>query len=133
MSPPPILTHLSQSSATWREVRSDPRHVSTTFSFVLNEVARVTLTFAQEVPGQRVRGACVTPRPGQRHMSQCMRSVTLGAVSVRGRAGHNKVAFNSHLSRFGWLPRGRRIAVTAIATAGGHHSAARRLSFPISR
>ncbi len=132
-TPAPVLTRLSQSAATWREVRSHPRRTPTTFSFTLNEGARVTLTFTQRVAGQRVNGACVTPRPGGRHTSQCARTLTLGALSVQGLAGHNRIAFNGHLPRLGWLPRGQRITVTAIAAAAGHRSAARRLSFLISR
>lgn len=94
---------------------------------------QVTLTFTEKVAGQRIGGVCVTPRGAQRHVSRCMRSVTLGSLSVQGRGGHNRVAFNGHLPRHGWLPRGRRITVTATATAAGHHSAARRLSFLVSR
>ena len=128
-----VLTRLGQSAAMWREVRVGSRRAPTTFSFTLSEAARVTLTFTEEVTGQRVDGACVAPRPGHRHASRCMRGVSLGSLSVQGRAGHNTVAFDGHLPRHGWLPRGRRITVTAIATVSGRRSAARRLSFLISR
>ena len=132
-TPRPILTRLGQSAAVWREVRVGARRAPTTFSFTLNEAARVTLTFTEKVAGQRIGGVCVTPRRAQRHASRCVRSVTLGSLSVQGRAGHNRVAFNGHLPRHGWLPRGQRITVTATATAADHHSAARRLSFLVSR
>jgi DNA-binding beta-propeller fold protein YncE len=132
-TPPPNLTRLRQSSATWREVRSDPRRVPTTFSFTLNEAARVTLTFTAAASGQRVSGRCVAPRAGRRQAPRCVRTLTLGSLSAQGRAGHSRLAFNGHLPRLGWLPRGRRITVTAIATAAGRRSVARRLSFVISR
>lgn len=131
-TPPPVLTRLSQSSALWREVRSEPRHAPTTFSFSLNEAARVTLTFTRKVTGQRVNGASVTPRPTRRHASTCTRTVTLGTLSVQSGAGHHRIAFTGRLPGRGWLPRGR-ITVTAIASAHGHRSAARRLSFVIAR
>ncbi|HEY2317970.1 MAG TPA: hypothetical protein VGH67_06695, partial [Solirubrobacteraceae bacterium] len=131
-TPPPLLTRLSQSAATWPEVRSRPRRVATAFSFTLNEGARVTLTFTQQVTGGRVGRACVTSGSGRPRAPRCVRTLTLGALSVQGRAGYNRVAFNGHLPRLGWLPRGRRITVTAVAVAGSQRSAARRLSFVIS-
>lgn len=57
--------------------------------------------------------------------------MTLGTLSLHGTAGHNRVAFTGHLPGSGWLPPGRRITVSALATAAGHHSAVRRLSFLI--
>jgi 6-phosphogluconolactonase (cycloisomerase 2 family) len=130
-TPAPTLTRFSQSAAIWQEVRAGTRRAPTTFSFTLNVAARITLTFTDEVTGQRVGGVCVTPRRAQRHASMCMRSVTLGSFAVQGRAGDNRVAFNGHLPRHGWLPRGRRVTVTVIATVASHHSPARRLSFLI--
>jgi hypothetical protein len=115
-----------------REVRSRPRRVVTAFSFTLNEAARVTLTFTQQLTGGRVGRACVTSGPVHPRAPRCVRTLTLGALSLQGRAGHNRVAFNGHLPQVGWLPRGRRTTVTAVATAGGHRSAARRLSFVIT-
>jgi sugar lactone lactonase YvrE len=132
VTPPPVLTRLRESAATWREVRSKPRRPVTTFSFTLSEPAQVTLTFTRQVLGRRVRGACVTPRPAIGHAPRCLRTVTLGAVALQGHAGHNSAGFSGHLPALGWLPRGR-ITVTAVATAARHHSAARDLSFVIRR
>jgi hypothetical protein len=102
-----LLTALRQSATRWREVRSEPRHDPTTFSFTLNEAARVTLTFSRNMSGRRV-----------------------GTLTVKGRRGHNRIAFSGRLPRGGWLPRGR-ITVTAVAATAGHRSPARRLSFVI--
>ena len=132
VTPPPVLTRLRESAATWREVRSARHRPVTTFSFTLSEPARVTLTFTRVAVGRRARGACVTPRPAIGHSPRCLRTLTLGAVALQGHAGQNSVGFSGHLPTLGWLPRGR-ITVTAVATAVGQHSAARHLSFVISR
>ncbi len=131
VTPPPVLTRLRESAATWREARSNPRRPVTTFSFTLSEPARVTLSFTREVMGRRVRGACVTPRPAIGRAARCQRTVTLGALVLQGRTGHNSVGFSGHLPSLGWLPSGR-ITVTAVATAARRHSAARHLSFVVS-
>ncbi len=130
-TPPPSLTQLRQSTDTWREVRSHVRDSGTTFSFMLNETARVTLTFTRDVDGRRVSGQCVTPGPGGHHSPRCVRRVILGALTLQGRAGHNRVVFTGRLPGSGWLPRGR-ITVTAVAIAARHRSPARHLSFLIT-
>ncbi|HXD65763.1 MAG TPA: Ig-like domain-containing protein [Solirubrobacteraceae bacterium] len=131
-TPPPTLRRFRQSASTWREVRSDARGTPTTFSFTLSESARVILTFTHNVAGRRVNRGCVAAALTNQDARQCVRTVTLGAVTVRGRAGRNRVGFNGHLPRNGWLPRGR-ITVTAIAVASRQRSAAHRLSFVVSR
>jgi 6-phosphogluconolactonase (cycloisomerase 2 family) len=131
-TPPPTLERFSQSSSRWHEIRSDARHTPTRFSFRLNEPAHVTLTFTRQVPGGRVNRACVVSGPVTRHAPRCVRSVTLGALTLSGIAGHDHVGFNGRLPRTGWLPRGR-ITVTAVATAARRRSAPRRLSFVVTR
>ena len=64
----PKLTRIAQSHTTWREgnrlatfarrTRKRPP-VGTTFSFVLNESARVALAFSQQAAGRNVQGSCV--------------------------------------------------------------------------
>jgi DNA-binding beta-propeller fold protein YncE len=112
-TPPPRLTELRLSRGTLREVRSGRSRTPLTFSFVLTEAARVTLTFTRKVTGRRVR------------------EVTLGTLVLKGRVGRNRVTFDGRLPRRGWLPLGR-ITVTAVATAQGHRSAARQLSFLVA-
>lgn len=128
----PSLTHLRESSAVWREVRPAPRRAPTTFSFTLNEAARVTLTFTREVTGRRVNGRCVTPSRAGGRARPCVHTVTLGAVTVQAHEGETRIAFSGRLRHGGWLPRGR-ITVTAIASAHGKRSVARRVSFLIRR
>lgn len=127
----PRLANLRQSMRRWHEIRSDLRRARTMFSFVLNEAARVTFTFSRSIPGRRAGDACVAPNLAHRSAARCVRSVTVGTLSVEGRVGQNRVAFSGHLPRHGWLPPGP-ITLTAIATAAGHRSAARHLAFVIT-
>ena len=131
VTPPPVLTRLRESAATWREVRSAPRRPVTTFSFTLSEPARVTLTFTRQVVGRRVREPVSLPAPPSAALRRCLRTVTLGAVALRGSHRSQPRGFSGHLPALGWLPSGR-ITVTAVATAARRHSAARQLSFVVS-
>jgi hypothetical protein len=112
-TPPPRLSQLHWLSGTQTGGRPSAGRQSITFSFVLNEAARVTLTFTRQVAGRAAR------------------RVALGALTLKGRAGHNRVSFDGRVPRHGLLPLGR-ITVTAVATTAGHRSAARRLSFVIT-
>jgi 6-phosphogluconolactonase (cycloisomerase 2 family) len=94
------ITKLTQSHRRWREVR----HGGTTFSFTLNQAARVTFTFTQRNH----------ERP-------------FGRLTLAGHAGKNKLAFNGRISRHTRLKPG---TYTVTITAGG---STRRLTFTILR
>jgi 6-phosphogluconolactonase (cycloisomerase 2 family) len=94
-----VLTKATQSHRRWRE----RRHGGTTFSFTLNEAARVTLAFTQK----------------NHHP-------ILGRLTVAGHAGRNKVAFNGRINRHTKLKPG---TYTLTIRAGA--SAPQRLTFTI--
>jgi hypothetical protein len=49
------------------------------------------------VAGLRVKGACVAPSRARHQAPRCLRSITLGALTLQGHAGQNRIAFNGHL------------------------------------
>ncbi len=78
----PSITDLRQSAAVWREgsrlaqiaanMRARPRHpVGTTFTFTLNEPARVLLRFTQQATGRKVRNRCLAPTKKTAHSRRC--------------------------------------------------------------
>ncbi len=97
--PAPRLTKVSQSHARWHE----GKHGGTTFSFMLNEATRVTLTFTQK---------------------NHRRSV--GRLIVTGHTGRNKLAFDGIINRHLKLKPG---TYTVTITTGG--SSPHRLTFTI--
>jgi DNA-binding beta-propeller fold protein YncE len=129
-TPPLILGRFSQSASSWREVPSHAHRAPTTFSFTLNATARVTLTFTRPVPGLRVHSECVSPSAAGHHGQRCLRTMTLGTLTLSGRAGANRFGFNGHLPSNRWLPLGR-ITVTAVAITARQRSTAHRLSFVV--
>lgn len=95
---PARLTKVTQSHRRWRE----DKHGGTTFSFTLNEKARVTLTFSQR---NHRRAA--------------------GTLTVNAHRGNNKVTFNGRINRHTRLKPGT-YTVTIKAGASTH-----RLTFTI--
>ena len=136
---PPILTKARQSHKTWREgnrLASFARRatakvpVGTTFSFTLNQRARVSFGFTQQVGGRIVGRRCVAPNAHNRRGRACERTVTAGILSFTGHAGTNKVFFEGALSRSKKLTRGRYTLII-IATNAGQRSRPQRLGFTI--
>ena len=96
---PAHITTVTQSHRRWREVR----HGGTTFSFTLNEAARVTFAFAQK---------------NHRRI--------LGRLTIAAHPGRNKLTFNGRLGRVSKLKPG-----TYTVTIRTGASAPKRLTFTI--
>jgi hypothetical protein len=93
------LTNVTQSHRTWRA----GKHGGTTFSFTLNEAARVTFMFTQK---------------NHRH--------SLGKLVVNGHPGRNRLAFDGLINRHLELKPG---TYTVTITTG--NSTPQRLTFTI--
>jgi 6-phosphogluconolactonase (cycloisomerase 2 family) len=98
---PARVTRATESHRRWREVK----HGGTTFSFTLNEAARVSFTFTQR---------------GHKRSA--------GSLTVAGHAGTNKLAFNGRLNRHVTLKPG--VYTVTIRTGT---STPRRLTFTIAK
>jgi hypothetical protein len=136
--PVPTIGNVKQSYSRWREGsklatysrRKDPP-LGTTFSFVLNERAAVSLAFTQQVGGRKVGDKCVANR--NRRRLSCKRTVTKGTLSVMGHSGLNKVAFQGRIARSERLPLGAYTLRITARNSGGQPSNTRSLSFTIVR
>jgi hypothetical protein len=138
----PTVSGLKQSHAVWREgkkaaalsrrSRKKPP-VGTTFSFTLDQAARVRFAFAQQVGGRSVKGRCVAQTRSNRHKRACRRALSRGALSFAGHAGLNKVVFQGRLAGSKKLPPGRYTVVISATNAAGKRSVARSLRFAIVR
>ena len=138
-SPPgPSITHLVQSHRTWREgnklatTSSAQPPVGTTFSFTLNQRARVSLAFNQLTPARLVAGTCVPPTNVNHGNRACQFNATIGKLSFTAHPGTNKVSFQGRLSRSERLKPGHyTLYMTAIDTTG-LPTEAQALSFTIA-
>jgi hypothetical protein len=136
-TPPPTLTHGSESHKTWRassklaqisSARAAP--LGTAFSFTLNQAATVKLAFTLDRPGRRSGKRCVAENRSNRHQRKCSRTSGAGTLSIAAPAGADKLAFYGRLSASTRLrPGSYTVAVTA--GGGGKTSNAVRLSFTI--
>lgn len=137
----PSLTGLSESRRIWREGRAPARISShatsslaplgTTFSLVLNEAASVTLQFTKSAAGRSSNGKCVAQTPRNRHRRACTRTISAGTITLPGRAGANKVAFDGVLSGHAKLAPAAYV-LHASASASGKSSAPGILRFTMT-
>jgi hypothetical protein len=134
--PAPILTGLKQSHKRWREgirlasfARVHRPAVGTTFSFALNEQARVSLTFTQPHAGRKVKGRCVAETKRNRQKSAC--TLSAGALTFTCHAGTNKIFFAGRLTRHKRLKPGRYALVIVATNSAGQRSTPRKLRFAI--
>jgi CSLREA domain-containing protein len=134
----PVVSALAQSASRWRE---GPRlaHISkarpkpprgTTFSFTLNEAATLRLAFRQRAGGRSVGGHCVAQTKHNRTKHACRRTVTVGALTLQGQDGADRVRFEGRLSSARKLKPGRYTLVLS-ASANGLSSTPRSLTFAI--
>jgi hypothetical protein len=120
----PVISRLRQSHRRWRRGHGPARvsafaarrkrrapPLGTTFSFRLNEGARVTFKFTRRRGRHRVRA---------------------GKLTFTGHTGRNRVRFQGRLARHRTLHPGR-YKLTATASVEGLRSQPRRLRFRISR
>lgn len=133
---PPRISGVSQSHRTWREgnrlarvARKRPP-VGTTFSFTLNEGARVSFAFTQPARGRKVGRRCLAQTHANRRKHACKRTVTKGTLAFIAHAGRNRVSFQGVISRSRKLKPGSYTLVIT-ASAAGLTSAPARLSFKI--
>ncbi len=140
----PTLSSLAQTSKTWREgtalarlssTRAKGRKklpVGTTFSFKLDQAARVAFTFTKPAPGRKAGKRCVARTPKNKHKRRCKRTVIAGALTFAAHAGTNKVRFQGLISRRKKLKPGT-YRLLVVATAAGKRSRTGTLSFTIVR
>lgn len=140
----PILSSLGQTAKTWREgkllaqlssSKGKPKTlpIGTTFSFGLDQPARVTFTFTRSVRGRRVGKRCVAQTSKNQHKRRCTRTVIAGTLGFSGHAGRNKVRFQGLLSKHKKLKPGSTYTLLVTATASGKRSRTGTLRFTIAR
>jgi hypothetical protein len=134
----PAVSNATESHRRWREgsrlasiTRKHRPPVGTTFSFILNEQARISFTFAQSLVGRKVKAGCVRQTRRNRHKHRCKRKVSAGTLAFTGHAGLNKVIFQGRLSRSKKLKPGSYTVTITAVNAAGLTSRPRTLSFTI--
>jgi uncharacterized repeat protein (TIGR01451 family) len=130
-APAAALGNLRQSTNDWRENRSGRSKlpVDDTFRFSLSRAATVTLTFALQRAGRRVRGACVAPSAGNAREPRCTRATGVGTLRLSGKRGANSDVFTGRLAGGRLLTAGTYVVTFAVA---GQTGPAHRLTFTIA-
>jgi hypothetical protein len=139
--PIPSISNATQSHRRWREGKAlastARRHKSpspplgTTFSFTLNEQAKVSFTFTQRVGGREVKHKCVAQTKRNRRKHACERTVTRGALSFTAHTGTNKVSFQGRISHSLKLRPGTYALLITAVNSLGERSVPKQLTFTI--
>ena len=123
----PTISAVRQSASSWREgsklahisKRNRKPPVGTTFSFALNEQAKVSLSFTQTLSGRRTANKCLATNGKNAKHKRCSRTVTVGTITFTGHSATNKVSFQGRISRSRKLKPGRyTLVITATNSAG---------------
>jgi hypothetical protein len=140
----PTLSSLRQTHKAWREgtalAQLSSTHakgkkklpVGTTFSFKLDQAARVVFTFTKPAPGRKVGKRCLAQTQKNKRKRRCKRTVIAGALTFAAHAGTNKVRFQGLISRRKKLKPGS-YKLLVVASAAGKRSRTGTLSFTIVR
>jgi hypothetical protein len=134
----PTITDLTQSSSSWREGgklasfarrRSPPR--GTTFSFTLNEQARITFQFMRLITGRWHKAKCTKQTNANRKGPPCVLTLNQGALHLSANRGRRHLSFQGRISRSVRLPPGRYRLVVTARNAAGQTAAAKKIDFTI--
>jgi hypothetical protein len=101
----------------------------TTFHFVLDRPATVSIAIRSLVSGRLLHGHCRPGTPKLRHRRRCTRSVVVATLSRAGHVGSNTVGFSGRIAGRPLRP-GRYQAVFSATTAAGT-SAPQSLGFTV--
>ena len=142
---PPRLSALKQSASRWvagtklarlvtttvKPARKHGLPIGTTFSFSLDQAARVTLTFRHGAQGRRVSGKCVARTKGNAGKPRCTRTVADGSLRLQAPAGGSKLRFEGRVSSARKLKPGRCLVLFTATSAPGRASPAQSRSFTV--
>jgi sugar lactone lactonase YvrE len=138
-SVPPRVTHVTESHLIWRagtrlatsekKVRRAP--VGTKFSFILDQPARVSLAFVQDLQGRKVKSRCVAPTNANRGKHACGRQIPAATLTFTAHTGTNQLTFQGRVSRSKRLRSGHYTVTFTATNAARLRSVPRSLSFTI--
>jgi hypothetical protein len=132
----PVLSKLAVNPTT---IHRNSRHSHLKASpkgaivFTLSTAATVKLTFAEILPGRRDGTTCGKPARSNHAGRRCTRTVIVGGLTVRGKAGKNTLALAASLSRGRALRIGRYRLTATPTSASGDTGTARTTTFRLVR
>jgi subtilase family serine protease len=129
----PTISGLHETAARWleRTARGLRLPLGTTFSFSLDQAARVVLSFARLTDGRKADGRCVSPALAGPRAQRCTRSRSAGTLTIRAQTGGNALAFSGKTS-LGRLPAGTYSVALSATGLTGRPSAPVSLRFTIA-
>jgi hypothetical protein len=111
------LAHLTSITKTPTKKAGLPR--GTTFSFSLDQTARVNFSFHHATSGRKASNKCVAKTPGNTNKPRCTRTLSDGTLRVQAHSGSNRLHFEGSINRQVKLKTGHyTVTITATNPAG---------------
>jgi subtilase family serine protease len=116
----PQISALRETSSHWAThgTKRTRLPVGTSFSFSLDQTAKVTLRFSRQRSGRIKAGHCVAPGRAPRGARSCRLALGAGTISVTGDHGANTVTFNGHTSSGNLSAGSYTVTLTAVGLSG---------------
>ena len=92
----------------------------------------MSVTVERKLPGRRVNGRCVAPKPSNRTKKRCIRYKRAGVLTAKQEAGRRRLPFTGRFRGKPLRPGSYRARIVA-KDAGGLMSKQRLLTFRIVR
>ena len=129
----PQITSLREAAARWiaRGAKHGRLPVGTTFSFSLDQSAKVTLRFVRTSSGRLDGGRCVAAASAKPSARSCTQRVAAGAFSVAAKRGDNAISFSGHTAAGILAPGSYVVTLTAVGLSG-RPSAQESLRFTVA-
>lgn len=128
----PEIAGLHEASSHWnaRGSKRTRRAVGTTFSFSLDQTAKVTLRFTRRASGRKKSGRCVIASAAPARSPTCALNLGAGNFSVDAQRGSNAISFNGRTSTGNLGAGSYTVTLTAVGLSG-KPSAPKSLHFTV--
>jgi hypothetical protein len=123
----PQIKGLSQSKARWT------RDEGTVFRLTLSERSTLQVELRKLVPGRKLAGRCLKPKPALRKKPRCTRALKQGTLTRSGQNGRVEIAFSGRMDNGKRLAPGRYEAVFLARNGAGTESKPATLRFTIAK
>jgi hypothetical protein len=116
----PQISALREASSHWatRRIKGARVPVGTTFSFSLDQSAKVTLRFARQGAGRMKGGHCVAAAKAPAGARSCKLALGAGSISVSGQRGANAVTFDGRTVSGNLGAGSYTVTLTAVGLSG---------------
>jgi subtilase family serine protease len=116
----PLISGLREASAHWvsHGTKRTRLPIGTTFSFTLDQNAKVTLGFSRQGSGRMKAGRCVAAAKTPARARRCALKLAAGNFAVNATRGGNSISFSGRTSSGNLVAGSYTVTLTAVGLSG---------------